>query len=114
MNSTEYHNQNDSWGVQQNSIVRDYNNKNECNGAFQLTKNLIAVETNTTREYHNQKDCSGVLQTKVLPGSVKKGLPENITDISKVLSESTTIKVSQGSITIQSTARKFHKQKYFQ
>ena len=37
----------------------------------QLTKIIIAVETNTTREYHNQKDCSGVLQTKVLPGSVK-------------------------------------------
>ena len=81
----------------------------------QLTKIIIAVESNTTREYHNQKDCSGVLQTKVLPGSVKtKGLPENITDIFKVLAESTTIKVSQGSSTIQSTARKFHKQKYFQ
>ena len=45
--------------------------KNDCNGAFQLTKLIIAVETNTTREYHNQKDCSGVLQTIVLPGSVK-------------------------------------------
>ena len=69
------------------------------------------VETITTREYHNQKDFSGV----VLPGSVKtEGMPESITDISKVLSENTTINVLHASITIQSTAGKFHKQKYFQ
>ena len=54
------------------------------------TKIKRTVETNTTREYHNQKDFSGV----VLLGSVKtKGLPESITDISKVLSENTTINV---------------------
>ena len=92
------------------------NNKNDCKGAFQLaklpgnTKIKRTVETNTTREYHNQKDFSGV----VLPGSVKtKGLPESITDTSKELSENTTINVLQASITIKSTARKFHKQKYF-
>ena len=71
----------------------------------------MTVETNTTKKYHNQKDFSGV----VLPGNVKtKGLPESIADITKVLSENTTINVLHGSITIQSTVRKFHKQKYFQ
>ena len=112
-NTREYYNQ---------MTAREYNKivlkglKIDCKGAFQLTKLpgntkiKMTVERNTTREYHNQQDCSGVLQTKVLPGSVKtKRLPESITDISKVLSESTTIKVLQGSIIIQSTARKFHK-----
>ena len=77
-NTREYHNQNDSQGIYQNSIVRDYNNKNDCKGAFlftempENTKIKRTAKTNTTREYHNQKNYIGVLQTKVLPGSVKK------------------------------------------
>ena len=78
------------------------------------TKLKRSVKTNTTRKYQNLKESGGVWQTKVLPGSVIKGLPESITDIFKVLSESITIKALQGSITIQSTARKYHKQKFFQ
>ena len=55
-----------------NIIGRDYNNKSDCNGAFQLTNIEITVEANTTREYHNQKDCSGVLQSKVCTESQKQ------------------------------------------
>ena len=135
-NIREYQNQNDCEGLSQSKgipgsitikmtareykkIVKEYYNTNDCKGAFELAKlpgNIKIkriVETNTTREYHNQKDFIGV----VLPGSVKtRGLPEStsITDISKVLSENITINVLHASITIQSTARNFHKQKYFQ
>ena len=90
MIAREYHNQKKSEGVPKlkripgsitiKMTAREYSKivlsviiiiKNDCNGAFQLTKLIKAVETNTTREYHNQTDCSGVLQTIVLTGSVK-------------------------------------------